>query len=156
MVTEPAATELRVADAMVRSPKSHGPECTLGELRAFFTDDHVHMALIVAANGRLVTAIERPDLAPALPGSTPAGELGTLTGRTVGAADPLDAVTATLLRQRRRRLAVIDDSGRLLGLLCLKRDGTGYCSDAGIRRRAQQTRRRDSRAYVRARAGKPG
>ena len=98
--------------------------------------DHVHVALIVAADGRLVTTIERSDLAAATPGSAPVAKLGTLIGRTAGPADPLGAVTATLLREGRRRLAVVDGSGRLLGLLCLKKDGTGYCSDEGIGERA--------------------
>jgi len=33
--------------------------------------------------------------------------------------------------------AVVDDRGILLGLLCLKKDGTGYCSDDGVQRRAE-------------------
>ena len=131
----------RVADVMVRFPKTHGPGSTLEEIRAFFEDDHVHMALVVAGDGLLVTTIERPDLAAALPGSTPARELGTLTGRTAGPADPLDAATVALRQARRRRLAVVDDSGRLLGLLCLQKDEAGYCSDAGIRERAHAARR---------------
>jgi len=98
------------------------------------------MALIVALDGRLVTTIERPDLAVALPDSRPARELGTLVGRTVAPADRLDAATAALLRERRRRLAVVGEGGRLLGLLCLKKDGTGYCSDEGIGERALQAR----------------
>lgn len=122
---------------MVTCPKMHGPGSGLETIRAFFEDDHVHMALIVAADGRLVTTIERPDLAAAASGSAPVAKLGTLCGRTVAAADPLDAAAAMLLREGRRRLAVVDDSGRLLGLLCLKRDGSGYCSDEGIRERAQ-------------------
>ena len=126
----------RVGDAMVRYPKTHGPGSGLETIRAFFDDGHVHMALIVAAGGRLVTTIERPDLAAAPPGSAPVATLGTLTGRTVSPAEPLGAATAMLLREGRRRLAVVDGSGRLLGLLCLKRDGTGYCSDDGIRERA--------------------
>ena len=79
------------------------------------------MALIVAPDGRLVTTIERPDLATATSGSVPVAKLGTLAGRTAGPAGPLAAATATLLREGRRRLAVVDDSGRLLGLLCLNR-----------------------------------
>lgn len=121
---------------MVRFPKTMDPGATPEEIRAFFEDDHVHMALIVAPGGRLVTTIERPDLA-AGSCSAPARALGTLAGRTVRATEPLDAVTATLLRSRRRRMAVVDDSGRLRGLVCLKKDGTGYCSDEGIRRRAE-------------------
>jgi CBS-domain-containing membrane protein len=128
----------RVADAMVTCPKTHGPGSGLAKIRAFFDDDHVHMALIVAADGRLVTTIERPDLTAATESSVPVTTLGTLAGRTAGPADPLAAATATLLREGRRRLAVVDESGRLLGLLCLTRNRTGYCSDEGIRERAQQ------------------
>ena len=38
-----------------------------------------------------------------------------------------------------RRLAVVDDDHRLLGLLCLKRSGSGFCSDDDVisRRRAR-------------------
>jgi hypothetical protein len=121
---------------MVRSPKTLAIGSTSEEVQAFFADDHVHMALIVALDERLVTTIERPDLAAVLC-STPARELGTLAGRTVQPTEPLDAVTAHLLREHRRRLAVVDDSGQLRGLLCLKKDRTGYCSDEGIRRRAK-------------------
>ncbi len=133
-----SAAGRRVGDAMVTYPKTHGPGSGLAEIRAFLEDDHVHMALIVAAGGRLVTTIERPDLAATTSSSVAVAKLGTLIGRTAGPADPLGAATATLLREGRRRLAVVDDFGRLLGLLCLKRDGTGYCSDEGIRGRAQR------------------
>lgn len=128
----------RVADVMVRSPKTHGPGSRLEMIRAFFEDDHVHMALIVAMDGRLITTIERSDLAVEVPGFTLARELGTLAGRTAGPTDALDAVTAALLRERRRRLAVVDGSGLLLGLLCLKKDETGYCCDEDIRERAER------------------
>jgi CBS-domain-containing membrane protein len=137
MRTSPAAIAAgrRVADAMVVCPKTHGPESGLEKIRAFFEDDHVHMALVVAPGGRLVTTIERTDLSAAS-SSAHLAKLGTLIGRTTGPAEPLDAATTALLREGRRRLAVVDDSGRLLGLLCLKKDGTGYCSDEGIRERA--------------------
>ncbi len=141
-MTAATAVGQRVADAMVTQPRTHGPDSGLEEIRAFFDDDHLHMALIVAPEGLLITTIERPDLATARSGSPPVATLGTLSGRTAGPAEPLRPVTARLLRDRRRRLAVIDDSGRLLGLLCLKRDGTGYCSDEGIRARSQLSARR--------------
>jgi hypothetical protein len=35
-------------------------------------------------------------------------------------------------RDRRRRLAVTSDDSRLLGLLCLKANGSGFCSDADV------------------------
>jgi CBS domain-containing protein len=126
-----------VADAMITSPVTHGLAAALADIRAFFSDDHVHMALVVAADGRLVTTIERRDIPARATACLPAATLGTLADRTAGPAESLDAATTALLRGQRRRLAVVDDTGRLLGLLCLKQDGTGYCSDEGVRRRAQ-------------------
>jgi CBS-domain-containing membrane protein len=137
-VTTITAPERLVADAMVTCPETHSPDCGLAAIRAFFTDDHLHMALIVAADGRLLTTIERPDLV--ISTSVPVAELGTLTGRTAGPADRLGAATSMLLRQGRRRLAVIDEDRRLLGLLCLKKDGTGYCTDESIRDRRADSR----------------
>ena len=66
---------------------------------SFFQDDHIHVALIGATDGRLVTTIERSDLAAATSSSAPVAKLGTLIGRTARPADPLGAVTATLLRE---------------------------------------------------------
>jgi hypothetical protein len=120
---------------MISCPKTHDLGTTADEIRAFFEDDHVHMALIVRTDQRLVTTIERADLSAKPAIRTLAAELGTLTGRTAGPAQNLDAVTAGLLRERRRRQAVVDDRGRLLGMLCLKKDGSGYCSDDNFRQR---------------------
>jgi hypothetical protein len=130
-----ARTGQFVADAMISCPKTHDLGTTADEIRAFFEDDHVHMALIVKTDRRLVTTIERADLSASPPVHTLAAELGTLTGRTAGPAQKLEAVTAGLLRERRRCQAVVDDCGRLLGLLCLKKDGSGYCSDDNVRQR---------------------
>jgi CBS domain-containing protein len=84
--------------------------------------------------------VERADLPATLPGATPARSVGTLAGRTVGPDDPVERAAAILARQRRRRLAVVDGAGRLLGLLCLKRSRTGFCSDADVRARAADAR----------------
>lgn len=127
-----------VSDAMITIPKVHPPDVALDEIRALFEDDHVLMALIVAADGRLLTTIDRTDLLAAGSGSTPVSQLGTLAGRTVGPSTNLSSATAKLLRDGKRRLAVVDGHGRLVGLLCLKRDGTGFCTDEGVRARAAQ------------------
>jgi hypothetical protein len=136
-----ARTGQVVSDAMISCPKVHDLGTTADEIRAFFEDDHVHMALIVRTDRRLVTTIERADLSARPPVVTLAAELGTLTGRTAGPAQNLEAVTAGLLREQRRRQAVVDDCGRLLGLLCLKKDGSGYCSDDNIRQRQNTAER---------------
>lgn len=130
-----------VADAMITYAKTHGVDTVVDEIRAFFEDDHVHMALIVAADQRLVTTIERLDLPARSSRLSLAAGLGVLTGRTVSPSAALGAVTVALLRDRRRRLAVVDNSGRLVGLLCLKKSGTGYCSDDDVRERAEGDQR---------------
>lgn len=130
----------RVADAMVTAPKAHSSDATVDVLRAFFDNGHVHMALIVDELGRLLTTVERRDIADHPRGDSPAVRLGTLEGRTVRASDPLGPVTDRLRRERLRRLAVIDEDQRLVGLLCFKRSGNGYCAEDGILARERERR----------------
>ncbi|UUU19612.1 CBS domain-containing protein [Streptomyces sp. DSM 40750] len=142
-MTDEAASRDRVADVMVTCPKTLTPLAGVDDLRALFSDDHVHMALVVDSDGRLVTTIERADI-PEAPNSTPVTEFGALLGRTVQPSYPLDAATTRMIHEARRRLAVVDDAGRLLGLLCLKRDGSGFCTNEGIHARADERERAHS------------
>ena len=64
--------------------------------------------------------------------------LGRLTGRAAAAGADLRTVGASMRASRRRRVAVVDDAGRLVGLLCLKRDFSGFCSDADVLARGQE------------------
>lgn len=142
---------------MITCPKIHRPDCAPADIRALFDDDHVHLALVVTEDGQLLTTVERADLTAVdsagawsrQPASV-AG-LGTLVDRTVGPSEALDAVTATLVRSGRRRLAVIGDSGRLVGLLCLKRDRSGYCTDDGVAARVTERAHLEHRTRVPAR-----
>jgi CBS domain-containing protein len=116
---------------MVARPTVHGPATTVGQLRTFFDDDHVHIALLVD-DGRLVGAVAPEDLADTIGDGAPALQLGTLAWRTVGPEMPLAEAKETLLASGCRRLAVVRDDGALLGLLCLKASGRGFCSDADV------------------------
>ena len=58
---EPALTGLTVKDVMVTAPATMRPTATVADARAFFEDDHVHMALI-ASSGRLLGTLVRADL----------------------------------------------------------------------------------------------
>jgi CBS-domain-containing membrane protein len=133
-----------VAQAMVTRLKLSVPGLSRSDLNRLFTDDHVHAALVID-DGRLLTVIERADLEDSHPDADPCS-LGTLTGRVVAPGAPLAAVHARMRQERRRRLAVIDESGRLLGLLCLKKSGTGFCSDADVRSRELERNRRRSQS----------
>jgi CBS domain-containing protein len=119
---------------MLTKPAVHEARATVAELREYFEDEHVHMALLVE-NGKLVAAVERADLAAADRYDAPAGDLATLEGRTIAPDAELAQALEEMRRAGRRRLAVTD-GGALLGLLCLKASRDGFCSDADVRSRA--------------------
>ncbi|WP_406631156.1 CBS domain-containing protein [Amycolatopsis sp. WGS_07] len=121
-----------VGEAMLRAPKVLDATATVGEVRALFEDDHVHAALVVAER-TLLGVVERADLA-GLPDALPAYRAGRLAGRVIS---PEADLSSTWLGMSRRRLAVVDEDGELLGLLCLKRSGRGFCSDAEVAARAR-------------------
>ena len=135
-LVEPLPTRAgeRVAAAMITRPTVHGPSTTVGQLRAFFRDDHVHMALLVDA-GKLVAAVERADLESHLDDGTPARLVAQPGVRTTDRNASVAEACETMRRSGRRRLAVIGDDGTLVGLLCLKARGSGLCSDADVEQR---------------------
>lgn len=120
-------------------PTVHGPETTVGELRAYFRDEHVHMALL-ADRGRLVGAVERDDLAARLGDEERAAAIATLDDRTVRPDASLPEALQAMARSGRRRLAVTTEDGTLVGLLCLKSSGDGFCSDADVGSRRAESR----------------
>jgi CBS-domain-containing membrane protein len=120
-----------VLDVVVRLPKTMGPRATVAEARAAFADDHVHM-LLLTDKGRLLGTLVPSDLPASGAFDTPATGYATLDGRTVPTSLSAENARQLLLTTGQRRRAVIDHSGQLLGLLCLKRRLTGFCSDADV------------------------
>ena len=131
---EPALTGLTVKDVMVTAPATMRPTATVADARAFFADDHVHMALI-ATSGRLLGTLVRADLDD---DAAPALSRSRLDGRSVALGKPAEDVRLRLIAHGVRRLAVVDDAGALAGLLCLKRKLTGFCTDADVTARAAE------------------
>jgi len=134
---EPALTGLAVKDVMVTAPATMRPTATVAEARAFFADDHVHMALI-ATSGRLLGTLVRADLDDLDDDAAPALSRSRLDGRSVALEKPAEDVRLRLIAHGVRRLAVVDDAGALAGLLCLKRKLTGFCTDADVTARAAE------------------
>jgi CBS domain-containing protein len=127
------AHDASVADAVLRGVRVHPPGTTADALRRFFEDDHVHAAAVVA-DRVLVTLVEREDL-EGVDDVCDAASLGGLEGRVVAPTAPLEPVRLAMLAAGLRRLAVVDDDGWFVGLLCLKRSGTGFCSDHDVAER---------------------
>jgi hypothetical protein len=94
------------------------------------------MALLVDGR-RLVTAIEQTDLERTVEDNRAASGIGSLHERTVRPDAPLPQVAESMRMLKRRRLAVTNERGELLGLLCLKASGLGFCSDADVESRKQ-------------------
>ncbi len=132
-----------IADAHLRTPKVHGPDVSVGAARVFFTDGHVHALLLVDADGVLVAVVERDDLV-GVPDGARARTVGTLTDRVAGPWADLEATRLAMAAREQRRLAVVDERGVLLGLLCLKRHGRGFCSAADVA--AREADRRSTQA----------
>src|SRR5690242_13174565 len=122
---------------MLTAPVKHSSSATVGEIRDFFRDDHVHAALIVSPAGCLEAVVERDDIARCQALDAAAAPLGRLAGRTVPAGADLAEVRRAMIATGRRRAAVTSADGRLLGLLCLKASRAGFCSEQDVRARAR-------------------
>lgn len=136
-VDAPASVTARptIAEVMVRHPKVLSADATVGQVRTVFEDDHVHMVLLTRG-GYLCGTVVRGDVPGTAPDAQRAVHFAHLTDRTVAATAPADAVLQWLAARQQRRLAVVDDDGLLVGLVCLKARGTGFCSDADVTARA--------------------
>jgi CBS domain-containing protein len=137
-VPEPFPAGRTVAGAMITSPQVVDATTTVRRAQEFFADDHVH-ALLVVTGRTLLAVVERTDLASSPP-DAPARAVGRLDGRVVRPDAALCATWHRMAALNRRRLAVVDRDRNLLGLLCLKRSGRGFCSDAGVQERAAARR----------------
>jgi len=129
-----------VRDAMLLHPTVHPADLTVTEARsAFARSPRTHLLLLVAV-GRLISTVSRGDLEIDADLSAPAAQFGALLNRTVDPDAPLAATHDGMVCQGQRRLAVVDSSMRLLGLLCLNRNLAGFCTDEAVAamRRARQ------------------
>ncbi|HUR48137.1 MAG TPA: CBS domain-containing protein [Acidimicrobiales bacterium] len=126
---------------MINAPKTLPATASMAEVRAAFEDDHLHLLLIVDEHGRLRGTVDRADPGVVEPDAVaphePAVRVATLEGRTIAPDTNADGARRLLFARGERRRAVVDERGRLLGLLCLKRSGSGFCSDAGVAARGR-------------------
>ncbi len=137
-----APTPGAVRDVMITEPKTLPACASVDDVRAVLADAHVHMVLLTHGD-TLRGTLTRADLTD-VSADGPALAWSVLSGRTVAPHASAGVALGILVRSSSRRLAVVDADRTLLGLLCLKSSGTGFCSDSDVASRAavSTTRRR--------------
>ena len=130
--SDTASATPTVGDAMLRHPTVHPADLTVSEARAAFAASAKLRVLLLVRDGLLVSMVAREDLSDAEEASAPVADVGTLDGACVAAEAPLDATFDAMVRSGRRRIAVVEPDGTLLGLLCLKQSRSGFCTDEGV------------------------
>lgn len=133
--------EVTVSEVMLRNPKKLPVDASVADARAAFADHHVHMVLLTEGDS-LVGTLLRSDL-PDGDGNSPALRWSELSRRTVPPNMSAKAARDGLIAEGIRRIAVVSHDGVLLGLLCLKRSRTGFCTTADISSRATDARSAD-------------
>ena len=129
-----------VADVMLPTPTVLGPAATVADVRTFFRRERVHLAIVTDADGVVLTTLVRDDVA-GLADAVPAVDVGRWHDRWVGPDESVAPVRDRMARDRIRRLVVVDEDRRLLGLLCLKRRLTGFCSSDDVAARRVERER---------------
>jgi predicted transcriptional regulator len=126
MARDEAARRL-VRDVMVSRPKTLPADASVAALRAQFANPKVQTALL-SDGGRFAGAIA-PDELPADAPDDGAARDYARTDLPTMAPDATMADALDLMDRRGdHRLIVLGDDATLMGLLCLDKTGTGFCT----------------------------
>jgi CBS domain-containing protein len=120
----PIQHEQLVRDVMVTRPKTLSASATVGDLRRLFTNGHVQTALLVDG-AAFVGAVDRPSVPEHAADDSPARSLAT-DGDVIGPDAPMTEAVARLEANGTDRLVVLEGA-KLVGLMCLTKDRTGFC-----------------------------
>ena len=94
----PLLTGRTVVDVMATAPRTMQPIATVADVRAFFEDDRVHMALI-ATSGVLLGTLVRADLTDLGDDAAPALSRSRLDGRLVAGNEPAEEVRIRMINR---------------------------------------------------------
>jgi CBS domain-containing protein len=127
MAREEAARRL-VGDVMVSRPKTLPAAATVAELRAQFANPKVQTALL-ADGPRFAGAIAPEELPADAPDDAPARDYARTDVPTLQPGATMAEALDLLDRRGDHRLVVLGDDGTtLMGLLCLDKTGTSFCT----------------------------
>ncbi|GAB4001522.1 CBS domain-containing protein [Nocardioides ultimimeridianus] len=120
-----------VAEVMITAPTTFDAAITVGVARTSLARPKQHLVLLVDG-AHLVGTLAAEDLPDTVGDDEPARDHARLEDRTARPTDTVADLWERLDHAGARRLAVVDDAGDLLGLVCVKRCRTGFCTVEGI------------------------
>jgi CBS domain-containing protein len=120
------ARGLTVAEVIHRRFNTLPASATIGEVSDWFAASSSRRMAILADEGRYVGSLTPGDVTGAVDVTRPASEVAKV-GPTVGPDAPARAGEALALLTEARRVPVVDDDGRLLGILSVTGDLTSFC-----------------------------
>jgi CBS domain-containing protein len=115
-----------VRDAMLHAPRTLAADTPADEARRAFANPRVRLLLVVD-DERFVGTVTPDDVGD---GAGTLADLARGDAPRVAPDDPVDRALEVLEAVGGERLPVVDDEGRLCGLVCFDRDGGQFCVDA--------------------------
>jgi CBS domain-containing protein len=120
----------RVADAMLRRPKTLPPTASVGDARRLFEKPSV-LTVLLADGSTFRGAIERGDLPDTAPDTEPALDYARVPVASIRPEALVGEALDRLAAESSKRLIVLEEDGTTLrGLLCLNTSGSAFCSDS--------------------------
>jgi CBS domain-containing protein len=116
---------LTVADVTHPRITVFSSDATVAELREWFDAKEGHRLAVLADEGRYAGSVVPDDIEGA-DRERPAREFAR-SDRTVAPGDPAKRAEELALSTPARRVPVVDDGGRLLGVVALTPDLQGFC-----------------------------
>jgi chloride channel protein, CIC family len=120
------AATLTVAEVIHKRFTTLPASATIGEVRDWFAASSSRRMAILADDGRYAGSLTPANLAGDLDVSRPAVEVAA-HGPTIAPEAPARAGEELALLTDARRVPVVDDDGRLLGILSVTGDLTSFC-----------------------------
>jgi hypothetical protein len=120
------ADGLTVADVTHSRVTVFAGDATVGELRDWFAVNESHRLALLADDGRYVGSLVPEDVADDADPEQAAREIAR-SGPTVAPGDPAKLGEELALSTPARRVPVVDEAGRLVGIVAITPDLQGFC-----------------------------
>ena len=119
-------TGLTAADLMHRRISTVQASATVGELRAYFAESTSHRVALLVDGDRYAGSIAAEALGEDIDDAATVAELAD-RGETVTPGTPAETARRRALEMATSRLPVVDDDGRLAGIIAINHARDGFC-----------------------------